>query len=89
MTVLVQSDSSIDDSLGEKEEPSFMRKVAMMTEAFGGERRRRAIAAAQRNKLDAETLDSTLVSAVTLAQENTQREGVCEHCAGSVWMDRL
>lgn len=54
-----------------------MRKVARMTEAFGGERRRRAIAAAQRNKLDAETLDSTLISAVALAQENTRQEGVC------------
>ena len=76
MTLLVQSDPLVEDSMGEKEEPSFMQKVAMVTEAFGGEKRRRVVAAAQRNKLDAETLESTLTSAVELAQENTRREGV-------------
>ena len=89
MILLVQSDQLVDDSVAEKEDTSFVQKLAMVTEAFGGERRRRAIAAAQRNKLDAATLESTLTSAVELAQENTQREGVWECRVGwglHVWI---
>ena len=77
MTLFIQSDDSlVEDPVVKTEEPSFMQKVAMVTEAFGGEKRRRVIAAAQRNRLDSDTLESTLTSAVELAQENTQREGV-------------
>jgi DNA-directed RNA polymerase I subunit RPA49 len=55
------------------ETETFAQKMSKITEAFGSEKRKRLMAASQRNKLDMTTLDATLAPAIEMAQEHVDK----------------
>jgi phospholipase/lecithinase/hemolysin len=61
------------------ETETFAQKMSKITEAFGSEKRKRLMAASQRNKLDMTTLDATLAPAIEMAQEHVDKSGSCAY----------